>query len=118
MKKFLMRFVYAFRGVVKAFKDVNLKWHGVAAIAVILASWFYQLSATEWMVILILIALVLAIEVINSSIEELNNTVKKANKLDYNATTDSRDLAAGAVLIMTIVTVIVGLIIFIPKIFV
>ena len=118
MKKFLMRFVYAFRGVAKAFKDVNLKWHGVAAIAVILASWFYQLSKIEWMIVLILIALVLATEVINSSIEDLNNTVKKANKLDYSATTDSRDLAAGAVLIMTIVAMVVGLIIFVPKIFV
>jgi len=117
MKKFLMRFVYAFRGVTKAFKDVNLKWHGAAAIVVILTSWYYQLSMTEWIIILILIALVLATEVINSSIEDLNNTVTKANKLDYNATTDSRDMAAGAVLIITIVATVVGLIIFVPKIF-
>ena len=117
MKKFLMRFVYAFRGVTKAFKDENLKWHGAAAIVVMLVSWYYQLSTTEWMIVLILIALVLATEVINSSIEDLNNTVTKANKLDYNATTDSRDMAAGAVLIITIVATVVGLIIFVPKIF-
>lgn len=117
MKKFLKGFVYAFRGVVKGFEEKNMKFHGVAAIMVILMSWYYHLSVTEWMIVLILIASVLSVELINSSIEDLNNTVKKANNLSYEATTDSRNLAAGSVLVVAIVAAIIGLIIFLPKIF-
>ena len=117
MKKFLRGFVYAFRGIIKAFEGQNMKFHGVVSLLVILASWYYQLSIIEWIIVLILIGLVLTIETINSSIEELNNTVKKINKLDYGATTDSRNLAAGSVLIIAFMAAIIGLIIFIPKVF-
>jgi diacylglycerol kinase len=117
MEKFLMGFVFAFRGVISGFKGRNMRIHGLATIIVVLVSWYYQISVTEWMIILILIAAVWSAELFNSSIEELNNTVRDANKLGYSATTDSRNMAAGAVLIVAIIAAIIGLIIFVPKIF-
>jgi len=112
-----MGFVYAFRGIIKGFKEQNMRFHGMATVVVIIMGWYYRLSINEWLVILILISLVWATELINTSIEELNNTVRDANKLSYQATTDSRNMAAGSVLAIAIVAAIVGLIIFIPKIF-
>lgn len=117
MKKFLMGFVYAFRGMINGFEERNMKFHGVATLIVILMSWYYQVSIDEWMIILILISLVWSAELVNSSLEKLSNTVRDVNKLSYEATTKTRDMAAGSVLIVAIVAAIIGLIIFIPKIF-
>lgn len=117
MKKFLMGFVYAFRGIVGGFDGRNMRFHGVATLAVLFTSWYYHLSVNEWIIILILISLVLSAELVNSSVEELSNTVRDVNKLSYGATTKSRDMAAGSVLIIAIVAAIIGLIIFLPKIF-
>ena len=68
----------------------------------------------EWCIILLVIGMVLAAELMNSAIEMLTDLAspaysKKAGRL--------KDMAAGAVLITAITAVIVGLIIFIPKIF-
>lgn len=112
-----MGFGYAFKGIVTGFKEKSMKFHGVATMVVLGMGWCYRLSVNEWIVVLILIGLVWSAELINTSVEELNNTVKKELKLDYGATTDSRNLAAGSVLAIVIVAVIVGLMIFIPKIF-
>lgn len=107
-----MSFVFAFRGIKKGFEGRNMKVHGIAAILVVFAGWCKNLSFNEWVIILILIALVLSSELINSSIEELNNTVKKELKLSYSATTDSRNLASGSVLVLAIIAAIIGLVIF------
>ena len=112
-----MGFVYAFRGIVGGFDGRNMRFHGVATLAVLFTSWYYHLSVNEWIIILILISLVLSAELVNSSVEELSNTVRDVNKLSYGATTKSRDMAAGSVLIIAIVAAIIGLIIFLPKIF-
>ena len=69
-------------------------------------------------IILILIAAVWGAELINSSIEKLGNTLRDVNKLDYEATTQARDMAAGSVLIIAIIATIIALIIFVPKIFI
>lgn len=112
-----MGFVYAFRGIKTGFKEKSMKFHGVATMVVLVMGWYYRLSVNEWMIILILIGLVWLAELINTSLEEINNTVKKELKLDYGATTDSRNLAAGSVLVIAIIAAIIGLVIFLPKIF-
>ena len=74
-----------------------------------------NLSAEEWIVIAFAIGLVLAAEAINSSIEALADLVSP----EYNeAIKRTKDLAAGAVLILAITAAIVGLIVFIPKLFI
>ena len=74
-----------------------------------------NLSAEEWIVIAFAIGLVLAAEAINSSIEALADL----GSPEYNeAIKRTKDLAAGAVLILAITAAIVGLIVFIPKLFI
>lgn len=110
--KFLKSFYYAGRGIIFGFKDRNMKIHGLMAILVIIVGWYLKLSAIKWVIIFVLIALVLAVELINTSIEELANVVKKNNNSDYEETKATRDLAAGAVLVIAVMSAVVGLMIF------
>ena len=67
----------------------------------------------EWIAVTIVIGAVLAAEAVNSSIEALADLVSP----EYNeAIKRTKDLAAGAVLILAVMSVIVGLLIFVPKI--
>ena len=71
------------------------------------------LSRMEWIAVTIVIGAVLAAEAVNSSIEALADLVSP----EYNeAIKRTKDLAAGAVLLMAIAAAIVGFVIFIPKI--
>lgn len=114
--KFFKGFYHAAIGVLTGFKERNMRVHGFASFLVIFASFYYQISNLEWIIVLILIALVLATELINSSIEELADLLRDSNKLHYRSTKAARDMAAGAVLIVSIVAAIIAVGIFIPKI--
>ena len=71
-----------------------------------------HLSPTEWIIITLCIGLVLAAEAVNSAIEALADRVSA----EYDeAIKRTKDLAAGAVLLLAIASAIVGLIIFLPK---
>ncbi|MFA6007831.1 MAG: diacylglycerol kinase family protein [Candidatus Shapirobacteria bacterium] len=115
--KFGKSFYYAGRGIMTGFRERNMIIHCLMAVIVIIMGWIFSLSLMEWSIVLILIGLVIFAELVNTSIEELANVVKKNNNCEYGETKATRDLAAGAVLVVAIVSVIVGLIIFLPKIF-
>ena len=114
MKKRILSFKYAFKGVFFLFKDQPNAWiHLVAAVGVVIAGLIFNLSTTEWLWIVFAIGFVFSAELFNSAIEEVVNLVspefnKKAGKI--------KDLAAAAVLISAVTAAIVGLVIFIPKI--
>jgi len=114
-RKFFKSFDYAITGIIFGFKERNMKIHGLVAVVVIGVGWCLNLSLAEWSIILILIGLVFTAELINTSIEELANVVKKNNNDDYEVTKTTRNLAAGAVLVMAIISAVVGLLIFLPK---
>lgn len=115
VSKFVNGFGNAFRGIGFAFKERNMKIHGLATLFVLLFSSLLPLSLTEWFIILILISLVWSAEIFNTSIECLANVLRDTNKLSYAATREIRDLAAGAVLVVAIIAALIGSIIFFPK---
>ena len=105
LRKRLRSFKFAGNGIRLLITREHNAWiHCFAAVCVILAGWLIGLSSTEWIAIVFAIGSVLAAEAVNSSIE-YNEAIKR-----------TKDLAAGAVLILAISAAIVGLIIFIPKI--
>ena len=119
MKKnsnFLESFVCAFKGIVYVFKNErNFKFHILFSTLVLLCSLFFKLSYIELSVILIMIAIVLTLEIINTIIENIMDFLCK----DYNLNVKIiKDMAAGAVLVSAFISIIVGLLIFIPKIIV
>ena len=101
-------FKFAFNGIKLLITKEHNAWiHCFAAVCVLIAGMVFGLSRME------LIGAVLAAEAVNSSIEALADLVSP----EYNeAIKRTKDLAAGAVLLMAIAAAIVGFVIFIPKI--
>ena len=86
--------------------------HGYIALPPYTAGIFVGLSSMEWIVICLCIGLVLSAEAVNSAIEALADRVSPAYD---EAIKRTKDLAAGAVLLLAIASAVVGLIIFLPK---
>lgn len=112
-RKRLLSFKYAFNGIRLLIQKEHNAWiHTFATVCVIIAGFFFNLSQMEWIAVTIVIGAVFAAEAVNSALETLADLVSP----EYNeAIKKTKDLAAGAVLIMAIISVIVGIIIFLPK---
>lgn len=106
-------FKYAGRGIARLISREHNAWiHCFVAVCVVVAGLWLGLSTLEWAAVVLCIGAVLAAEGINSAIEALCDRVSP----DYDeAIKHAKDLAAGAVLILAVMSVIVGLLIFIPK---
>ena len=108
-------FKHAFNGIKSAFTtEYHMVIHSYFAIAVIISGVLFQISYLEWLICLLLIGLVFTLELINTAIESIVNMITT----EYNFYAKvAKDTAAGAVLVMSIVSAIIGLIIFVPKFF-
>ena len=106
-------FKYAFNGIrLLLTKEHNAWIHCAVAVIVIVFGFLFDISANEWLAIVIAIGAVLAAEGFNTAIERLADVVSP----EYNEGIKStKDIAAGAVLILAIAAVVVGLIVFVPK---
>ena len=112
MKKFFKSVTFAAKGVQQFFScDRNGKIQIVSGLTAIILGFTVSLSSFQWLLVLFCIGLVISLEMINSAIERYCDLV----------TTDFhpgiriiKDVAAGAVLIASIMSLIIGLIIFIP----
>ena len=114
-KKLRNSFKYAFEGIEEAWKtEQNLKIHFIIMFLVIIAGFVFKITTMEWIACLLLFALVISLELINTAIE---TTVDIAMPEINEKAKYAKDIAAGAVLFSAIISVIVGLIIFLPKIF-
>lgn len=115
LKSRLLSFRFAFRGLMSLLKNEhNSRIHSLAAIIVIVAGIFLKISLTEWCFLTIVIGLVFIIELVNSSIEKLADIVDPEVNEGIGK---AKDYAAAAVLISAVIAVIIGGVIFIPKIF-
>ena len=93
--------------------ESNFKIEIVIGIIALLLSYILKISRIEFIIILIMIALVLTSEIINTSIEKVVDLYTK----DYNNLAKiAKDVSAGSVLVMSIFSLLVGVIIFLPKI--
>lgn len=112
--RFLKSFYYAWQGIVYgAKKETNFKFHLTAAIIVCIAAFYFSISKMEWLFVLTAISGMLVLELINTAIEKVVDLVTG----EYHPLAKTaKDLAAGAVLVYAIFSAIVGLIIFLPKI--
>ena len=105
---------YALNGLKEAFiRERNFRIHLFIASIVIITGFFFRLSVIEWIFIIIMIQAVLITELINSLIERVIDYIKP--ELHPKAKI-IKDISAAVVLVAAITSIIVGLIIFIPKI--
>lgn len=107
-------FATAYSGMQYFFKtERNGKIQIAIAGFVMLAGFYLRLSSVEWIFITVCIGAVISFEMMNSALEHLCNYVQP----DYHpAIKIIKDIAAGAVLFVSAMSVLIGLIIFIPKI--
>ena len=85
----------------------------IIGIFVIILSGLLNITKTEWIIVLICIGVVLCAEILNSAIEKLCNYIQPLFNLQIKII---KDTAAGAVLIVSIISALIGVIIFFPKI--
>ncbi|KOP72346.1 UDP kinase [Lysinibacillus sp. FJAT-14745] len=111
-RKFVRSFGYAFKGIMTAWTEQNFKSHLLSAGIALIAGYFTDLSRIEWYIVLLIIAIMLVLEMINTAIERV---VDLASPTIHPLAKQAKDLAAGAVLVFAIFSAIIGLLIFIPK---
>jgi diacylglycerol kinase len=112
--KRLQSFKHAFNGLRILLREESNAWiHFCIAICVLVAGFVFKISVEEWIVVIFCISFVFALELLNTAIENMANFVSKEY---HDLIKKTKDLAAGAVLIGAIVSAIIGLIIFVPKI--
>ncbi len=93
--------------------DRNGRIHVAAAFLVAAAGAYCKISATEWCILLVCMAMVISFEMLNHALENLCNVVHA----EYHPFIKTvKDVAAAAVLWSVIISVIIGLLIFVPKI--
>ena len=105
---------FALTGIFTAFKEErNMRKHALSAILAIVAGFLFGISVTEWLFLLLSISLVIAFEIMNSALE---NVVDLASDYHFSMLAkNAKDMAAGAVLVISGFALVTGLIIFVPK---
>jgi len=114
MIKLFKSFSFAFKGIKMVFgSEQNMKIHIFTTMLVVISGFVFKINVMEWIACLLCIGLVFGAEMINTSIE---NVVDLASPEHHDLAGKAKDIAAGAVLICAIISVLIGLLIFVPKI--
>ncbi|PIA77444.1 diacylglycerol kinase [Gaetbulibacter sp. 4G1] len=106
---------YAFKGAILLLKtEASIKIQFVIALFVTIAGFIFNISTNEWIIQCLAIGMVISIEGVNTAIEEIADFMhpERHEKIGL-----IKDIAAGAVFIASIFAIIIGFIIYIPKIF-
>ena len=116
MKKnhsFLNSLSCAIKGLLHIYNtEKNFRFHIYFTFFVLISSFIFRINIVEFVIIMLQILIVLVLEIINTIIEKVMDFIT----LDYNPKIKViKDMSAGLVLIGVIVSVIVGLLIFFPK---
>lgn len=111
--RFIYSFYYALSGIITAVKaERNLKIHLTLSGVVIILGFSLSITLIEWLVILIMVGGMLTAEMMNSAIERVVDLVTE----DYHPLAkQAKDIAAGAVLFFAITSVLIGVLIFGPR---
>lgn len=108
-------FGFAIQGGITFFQTQHNTWiHLLVATIVVVFGFIMEINTNEWCWIIIVIALVMITEMLNTAIEFLCDLVSPEIHPQIKKV---KDVAAGAVLIAVLAAIIIGAIIFMPKIF-
>lgn len=114
MKWFLDRFKYAWSGLCYAVQDKSILIHFCFACIVIICGSLFHVTSYEWMWLILFISLVICGEIFNTCIERIVDYISVEKNEQAK---QIKDMAAGAEFILCIGAAVVGLMIFLPKIF-
>jgi diacylglycerol kinase len=105
---------YAFAGFKVLWKsEINFRTHVIISLLVFCLGFIFKLNNLEWIGIVFCVGMVISAEAFNSAIEHLcdltSNEIMPEIKI-------IKDISAFAVLFLAIISSVVGIIIFLPKI--
>jgi len=107
-------FGYALEGIILFFRTQHNAWIHLSATAIVIAAgFFYNINTNDWCWITTAIVLVIITEMLNTAIEFMCDSITMERNPQIKKI---KDIAAGAVLIAALGSVIIGLVIFIPRI--
>ena len=102
----------AWEGLIGALRhERHMRFHAAAAVAVVLLALWLDVSRQDWLWLLLAIAGVCSAELVNTAVER---TVDRISTDVHPLAKTAKDSAAGAVLVMAIFAVAVGLIVLGP----
>ena len=114
IRKRIESFEFAFNGLKILIREEHNSWiHLFAVFCVIIAGVFFKISVSEWIYVVFAFGFVIAMEIVNSAIENIADFVSPER---HEMIKKIKDLSAAAVLISAITAFLIGLIIFLPKI--
>lgn len=90
----------------------NARFHLAASVAVVLSGFWLEISRLEWAALVLCIALVLALEAVNTALEYLTDLVSPEY---HQLAGKAKDAAAGAVLLAAVGAAVVGGVVFLPR---
>lgn len=107
-------FSYALQGILYTIKtEQNMKIHLIISVFVLIGSFYFHITRIEWCIVLLTIGGMLGMEALNTAIERAVDLYTP----DFHPLAKAaKDVAAGAALIFSIISVIIGIIIFLPYI--
>lgn len=105
-------FTYAVRGIILMLKSQHNAWlHGIATVLVLLAGCLFRISAGEWCWLVLAVMAVWSAEALNTALEFLADV---ASPEFHPLIKRAKDVAAGAVLISAMGSVIIALLVLGP----
>ncbi|WP_408070329.1 diacylglycerol kinase family protein [Butyrivibrio sp. JL13D10] len=111
--KLYKSFRYAFEGIfATVFHERNMQIHCLVTVLVVMFGIILKISLMEWYLCLLLFAIVLSLELVNTAVEAVVDLVTEEKQ---PLAKKAKDAAAGAVLVSAIIAAIIGGIIFFPK---
>lgn len=103
---------YALKGMLWLFKnETNFQVQFVIAVLVTLAGFYFEITATEWILQTLTIGLIMSLEGINTAVEKLADFVHPNPHPKIGLI---KDISAAGVLFAAIIAVVIGIIIYFP----
>jgi diacylglycerol kinase len=114
IRKTITSFVYALNGLKVMIRDeTNSRIHLFAAICTVIAGILLKVSLNEWIALVFAIGFVITLEIVNSAIENIADFISPG---ENDMIKKVKDLSAAGVLVSAITALVIGLIVFVPKI--
>lgn len=105
-------FKHAFKGIVDGIKnETNFRVMVISFLLVLILNLFFKVTRMEWVITLLCSGVVLSSELLNSALE---STLDVYSKEHHILIKNAKDFAAGAVLIMSVISFVIAMLIYMP----
>ncbi len=110
--RLIKSFRFAFSGFLKVFhEEQNFKIQTAVAVMVFILGFYFNINLLEWAMLIFVIGMVMIMEMANSAVERVIDLLKPRI---HSYAKEVKDIMAATVMLASIISIIVGIIIFYP----